>query len=750
MDVENQVNLNPNQLLAEITSLLEATSEPSESNALVLNHELQRRLQQVRAKSLALLKSVRARYARNEEILIRRLKPRTHSHSRPVKESTATYGICGAIRRGATFHFKGNLYFRDIDGRSCPNNGDYEARSHTEMFPSDFDMRSKHVWTVLDKKNLIMGIKQQLLDHAACEKATVSYKRKPIERHVRSLASLLVNADSSFSIDWTQISTLDLEFRHSTYSCEAMWRVYLNPQLSREDWSASEDAVLVAAAKANHMQNWEKIASALDRRSDYQCFVRVQLAFRHHLEPSSSVRWTEKDNESLKRLVENNTVNGQINWQLVSEHFPGRSKSTLIGRYTYALHPSISHAPFSTTEDIMLFAAVEEYNGKFHSFPRTLFPNRSLAQLRTRYHNVLAQRTKTDPWSVLDDTKLMNFVTEHGAAQWVNCAAHLGNHTRTSCRTRFLVIKRFLEQHPSATVGDFPRRRCFKNNIVTADNWAECLEVWQQDPDSIDPSKHQMRPLGAGERRRSNIKGEASESDGHVAYPKEIDLQVYEYFKYSYDLQLRSSPSSKLFSMPDAKDASNLAYVVKALNYKPPAGKNLKPIQSVSMPLQLSMHYNQLLKKLPKKKEKKPAQSSLLLPPNWSTMMGFRAICIVSGDSRKLSSAEPPPYDESSQHIQQFRQRLRALFYRTTLLSRLETHLFDDLPSHLMALPRPLANHIEPGTRPTKEELSRQIAAKQMEHVNRMVEPQRKKPKMEPLSEEEIMSFKEEDEFLPL
>ncbi|XP_026850917.1 uncharacterized protein LOC6592021 [Drosophila persimilis] len=741
MDVENLLSLNPNQLLAEITSLLIATSEPSETNALLLNHELQRRLHQVRAKVLALLKSVRARYARNEEILIRRLKPRTQCNSRLNKGSTEMYGICGAIRRGATFHFKGNLYFRDIDGRSCPNNEDYEARSHTEMFPSDFDMRSKHVWTILDKKNLIMGIKQQLLDHAACEKAPNSLNRKPIERHVRSLASLLANADSSFSIDWTQISTLDLEFRHSTYSSEAMWRVYLHPQLSREDWSASEDAALVAAAKANHMQNWEKIASALDRRSDYQCFVRVLVAFRHHLEPSSSVRWTEKDNETLKRLVEMNTVNGQINWQRVSEHFPGRSKSTLIGRYTYTLHPSISHAPFTTTEDIMLFAAVEEYNGKFNSFPRTLFPNRSLAQLRTRYHNNLAQRTKTDPWSVLDDTKLMDFVTEHGAAQWVNCAAHLGNHTRTSCRTRFLVIKRFLEQHPSATVADFPRRRCFKNknNIVTADNWAECLEVWQQDPDSIDPSKHQTRPSRAGERRSSNIK----------VGPSEIDVQVYEYFKYSYDLQLRASPSSEHFSIP--KDALNLAYVIEALNYKPPASKNLKPIQSVSMPLQLCVSYNQLLKTLPKKKkDKKPSQDSLLLPPNWSTMMGFRAICILSGDSGKHSPAESPAYDESSPHIQQFRHRLRALFYRTILLSRLETHLFDELPSHLMALPRPLANYIESGARPTQEELSRQIAVKQMAHVNRLAEPQRKKPKLEPLSEDEGMSFKEEEDFLPL
>lgn len=133
----------------------------------------------------------------------------------------------------------------------------------------------------------------------------------------------------------------------------------------------------------------------------------------------------------------------------------------------------------------MLFAAVEEYNGKFHCFPRSLFPNRSLTQLRTRYHNVLAQRNKTDSWSVQDDTRLMSFVTQYGASQWLNCATFLGNHTRTSCRTRFLVIKKFLEQNPNAKVEDLPRRRSKKVSLVNSDNWAQRLQEWQEDPESL-------------------------------------------------------------------------------------------------------------------------------------------------------------------------------------------------------------------------------------------------------------------------
>lgn len=153
-DADN-LKLSHQQLLQEIKTLLAAGAEPCDTNALRLNQELQRQLEQVRRRMLELLELVRARYKRNEQILIRRQKPRSANGGESVGQS-------GAVLRGGTFRFKGNLYFRDVDGRSCPNNEDYESRCGSEMFPTDFDMRSKHVWTVLDKKNVVMGIKQQV------------------------------------------------------------------------------------------------------------------------------------------------------------------------------------------------------------------------------------------------------------------------------------------------------------------------------------------------------------------------------------------------------------------------------------------------------------------------------------------------------------------------------------------------------------------------------------------------------------
>ncbi|KAH8383903.1 hypothetical protein KR009_011188 [Drosophila setifemur] len=678
MDDVEALGLNQQQLLAEITGLLNSTTEPSDANALLMNQEMQQRLLQVRVKILSMLQMVRARYSRNEDILKRRMQPRSQFGPHSLS-------VSGAILRKGTFHFKGNLYFRDVDGRSCPNNEDYEARCHTEMFPTDFDMRSRHVWTLLDKKNIIMGVKQQLLDHEAQKKNTLKRKRKPIDRHVKTLVSLMASSDSSFSIDWNQISTLDLEYRHSPFSCEAMWQVYLRPERRRDDWSPEEDETLLVVATTNQLSNWELIAASMDRRSDYQCFVRIHTALRHLLEPSVSVRWSDEDNERLRTTVERHSSNGIVNWKKVVEYFPGKSKSTLIGRYFYVLHPSISHEPFSAKEDMMLFAAVEEYNGKFHCFPRTLFPNRSLAQLRTRYHNVLAQRNKTDSWSVLDDTRLMEFVTEHGTSQWLNCATFLGNHSRTGCRTRFLVIKRFLEQNPSARVEDLPRRRSKKVSVITSENWAQRLQEWQEDPESLARTEQMQKTLKKTSRRSAK-KPKIGEDVSKIG---KLDKDYREFFKYSYNLQVKAPV---IFPMPT--DVGNLAHAARALAYNPPVRPD--PLQTVSMPKELQKCYNTWMRDLPY--EKKDAKSPLL-PPNWSTMMGFRALCILSGDCRKQGrqAEKKSDLEVAPPAIQLFRQRLRALFYRTTLLSRLEPQLFAHLPTALENLSRPVPDYAEMG-----------------------------------------------------
>lgn len=84
------------------------------------------------------------------------------------------------------------------------------------------------------------------------------------------LVNLLSTVDDSFRISWSEISCIDLRYRHTPESCEAIWKVYLQPSLKRTPWTYEENVNLLKAVKRYKFQDWESIASCVDKRSDFQ------------------------------------------------------------------------------------------------------------------------------------------------------------------------------------------------------------------------------------------------------------------------------------------------------------------------------------------------------------------------------------------------------------------------------------------------------------------------------------------------
>lgn len=123
-------------------------------NALYLNKQMQESLLEVRAKIRRLLQEVKDAYSVNEE----KLRKRTQRMSRKG------FGMRGAYLRGGTFYLKGNMFFKDINCRNCPNNPDYERRIKydNEMFPMDLNLCGRHVWSVKDKQGVVEGVKEQV------------------------------------------------------------------------------------------------------------------------------------------------------------------------------------------------------------------------------------------------------------------------------------------------------------------------------------------------------------------------------------------------------------------------------------------------------------------------------------------------------------------------------------------------------------------------------------------------------------
>ncbi|XP_061387208.1 uncharacterized protein LOC133322180 [Musca vetustissima] len=692
--------------------------------ALALNRQLQQQLYTVREKIEKLLKNVKEIYEANEELV----------RSSVTSSKKKGVGMRGAYLKGGTFYLKGSMFFKDFDCRNCPDNADYHARRREgEMFPRDLDLKSRHLWSYKDKKDLLDAIKEQIIEHLKTIGRTTDDVGK--EMNSEKLITLLQMVSSEFRIDWDVISKHNLQHRHSITSCEAIWNLYLHPSLKRSSWTDEENNKLSEIAKKYNYQNWQAIANEIGRRSEFQCFVQYQN-YVVYMTYEKTCKWTKEDDERLIEVIERNTINDQINWSNVMVHFPHRARTTLQCRYAYSLNPRISRKPFTPEEDLLLLAAVKEYGAKFSYIPRTLFPNRTTVQLRSRYHNVLMHRHKQQPWTLEDDTKLMDFVTQHGPTSWKKCSEYIQNHSRISCRTRFMVIKRFFEKNPNASLADLVRIKKKRYSYVDTENWTEKLRELQENPDEplVKPLKRQRQkkpkikkePREKVERKRKRKPRPPKPKKPPAVKPppepkpkkrrqrkiyirrlRKNGLILYNSVKYAYDYKLGVDPVTI-----NCGNYSKLHFVRQALQLKDrDDGKYHRYEDPIPRPIRYRLK-NALESKNNNKDIEIP--NGFSLPTSWSTAMAFRALCIHTARS-DLETVPSPNTDDSNEHIQLFRQRFRTLFYTTGLLSRIHPKMVgigDSLEQDIQNTSLEIINpddSIDTSLRSTNDETSSQV-----------------------------------------
>lgn len=307
-------------------------------------------------------------------------------------------------------------------------------------------------------------------------------------------------------------------------------------------------------------------------------------------------------------------------------------------------------------------------------------------------------RHKPKSWTLEDDTKLVEFVTKHGTKSWKMCEEFIENHTRISCRTRYLVISKFFKNNPDGSLADLPRKKQTAWSYVNTQNWTEKLQELANNPNAQlvkkvrkqrvkngEPKQKPERTKKIGEKKdkphsandstdkpkratankdkpKRPTENRVRQKPIYVERLRSNGIKLYHSFKYAYNAQVGVDPCSSI----TATTYSKLGFVKDALRLQelPANVKNYR--FDTNVPKDLRLKINKCLKqnttyKLP---------HGFSLPPSWSTAMGFRALCIQSActDMQSLNVTVP---DESNMHIQRFRQRLRTLFYTTALLSRL-------------------------------------------------------------------------------
>lgn len=182
------------------------------------------------------------------------------------------------------------------------------------------------------------------------------------------------------------------------------------------------------------------------------------------------------------------------------------------------MNPEINRGRFTVEEDCILMAAVKEYGKNFNNFPANLLPGRSAVQIRSRYNNVLKHVGQREHWTLEHDKRLMELADIHHT-DWARISEEIRFHNRTSCRSRYTTITKFLKKNPKCKVDDVPRRkRAFSTN-VTADNWMETI-IKEKHRDLIDDEDDFVYTK---DRTYSAVTANV------------IGTSYYKYFRYSYN-----------------------------------------------------------------------------------------------------------------------------------------------------------------------------------------------------------------------
>lgn len=358
-----------------------------------------------------------------------------------------------------------------------------------------------------------------------------------------------------------------------------------------------------------------------------------------------------------------------------------------------------------------------------------------------RYRNTLQTRHKLVPWTVEDDKKLMEFISEHGTSAWLRCAEALGNHNRISCRTRFVTIEKFFAKNPEATIEDIPRKKTctMKNSVITTQNWVEKVAELRENPDAvlIPERKIHLRQKKKlkGERKRA-IKEEAKEEpkedfDEQTPPPKEESGAETPAPEEESEVEA-PAPQGEIrdASFPECDTQTQkpveiirrkVRYVERlravelklyhffkyAYNFRLGTDVCTKPPNAFLRTVASSLGFqpdptrlyvtDSLLSSYIGRRCKfylySPRECGVLshafgatLPPSWPTAMAFRALCVQSSQVQLEETKNDERNKEREQceidmnaAVQNFRKRMRTLLYQTALLSRLQPTRFAEL-----------------------------------------------------------------------
>ncbi|KAG8880706.1 hypothetical protein FRB97_000582 [Tulasnella sp. 331] len=147
-------------------------------------------------------------------------------------------------------------------------------------------------------------------------------------QEVESSLASLGNANAVNNKKWKKVAALVPGRTNS--QCRERWVNYLDPSISKDDWTAEEDKMLVSLKESG--SKWVEVAAALDGRTDYQCMTR----YKHIMDNKPSSRKTKWTKEEDVELVAYKKRYPKASWKEVAESVGSKTSIQCFSRWKHA------------------------------------------------------------------------------------------------------------------------------------------------------------------------------------------------------------------------------------------------------------------------------------------------------------------------------------------------------------------------------------------------------------------------------
>ncbi len=245
----------------------------------------------------------------------------------------------------------------------------------------------------------------------------------------------------------------DLFDNHDMTGCLIRWHYDLKPGLVKITkinrfparlWNRENDRKLLNLA-IRTQNAWRTISLRFEHFDPSQCKHRYDFLTKPGLNQGRRfTKWTDKEDESLKLLVQEH----RHNWQKVAAFLPGHTQGECRSRYRYQFEPYSTQKKrlinWTEEEEAKLMQLAKEYDRRWTKIA-PFFPRFTAQQLNSHYKLLKKepgfQPQRKNYWTKEATKKLWHMKTDLNAS-WEAITKELPNYSPAQCKDKYFFERR--------------------------------------------------------------------------------------------------------------------------------------------------------------------------------------------------------------------------------------------------------------------------------------------------------------------